>query len=67
MSKERDEIWRIGDAPPDRRMHAYAERGDLACIRRVLQPLTTEVASLRDDMKALTTIVLHRNHDVAPG
>jgi len=31
---------------------------DLAYIGRALQRLTTEVASLRDDMKVLTTIVL---------
>jgi hypothetical protein len=37
------------------------ERGetvDLAYIGRALQRLTTEVASLRDDMRVLTTIVL---------
>ena len=37
------------------------ERGDsvdLAYIGRALQRLTTEVASLRDDMKVLTAIVL---------
>ena len=37
------------------------ERGetvDLAYIGRALQWLTTEVASLRDDMKGLTAIVL---------
>lgn len=37
------------------------ERGetvDLAFIGRALQRLSTEVASLRDDMKVLTTIVL---------
>jgi septal ring factor EnvC (AmiA/AmiB activator) len=37
------------------------ERGDtidLADIGRALQRLTTEVASLRDDMKMLTAIVL---------
>ena len=37
------------------------ERGetvDLAYIGRALQRLTTEVASLRDDMRVLTAIVL---------
>ena len=37
------------------------ERGetvDLAYVGRALQRLTTEVASLRDDMRVLTTIVL---------
>jgi hypothetical protein len=34
------------------------ETVDLAYIGRALQRLTTEVASLRDDMKVLTTIVL---------
>jgi hypothetical protein len=37
------------------------ERGeivDLAYIGRALQPLTSEVASLRDDMRLLTAIVL---------
>jgi hypothetical protein len=34
------------------------ETVDLAYIGRALQRLTTEVASLRDDMKVLTAIVL---------
>jgi hypothetical protein len=34
------------------------ERIDLAYIGRALQRLTTEVASLHDDMKVLTAIVL---------
>ena len=35
-----------------------ADTVDLACIGRALQRRTTEVASLRDDMKGLTAIVL---------
>jgi hypothetical protein len=36
----------------------HGETVDLAYIGRALQRLTTEVASLRDDMRVLTAIVL---------
>ncbi len=39
---------------------------DLACIGRSLQRLTTEVASLRDDMQVLTAIVHRLDNSHAP-